>query len=296
MGKGLTRSVGKVKLKIMSNLSICLRLLAGPQDKSSYHSQGQALLIILLIMAVALTIGLSVVSRSITDIRISQQTEEAARAYSAAEAGIESALVGGSLSGTFPETQATYSATVASNYGAGNQFVLPGEMSPNEIQTVYLATYNSSNTPPFGPPYYTASTIEVCWQGSAAIEVTTYYRDGTTYKVAREAVDPDEPRGLINGFSEADSGSCAGLNNRKVISLPNGASITLLFLRLRIFYASAKVGVVGFNLPSQGAKIESVGQAGTATRKVEVVRFHPAPPEIFDFTLYSGQGLEKTTP
>ncbi|MBU3957074.1 hypothetical protein KKI19_02265 [Patescibacteria group bacterium] len=44
-------------------------------------SSGQALLIILLVMAVALTIGLSVVSRSITDIRISQEQEQSARAF-----------------------------------------------------------------------------------------------------------------------------------------------------------------------------------------------------------------------
>ena len=53
---------------------------------------GQALIIILLVMAVGLTMGLAVVSRSVTDIRISQQEEESARAFSAAEAGIRQQL------------------------------------------------------------------------------------------------------------------------------------------------------------------------------------------------------------
>ncbi|MGB9585898.1 MAG: hypothetical protein ACPL7A_00585, partial [Anaerolineales bacterium] len=58
-------------------------------------NSGQALLIILLVMAVGLTIGLAVISRSVTDIRISRQEEESARMFSVAEAGIEEALKAG---------------------------------------------------------------------------------------------------------------------------------------------------------------------------------------------------------
>jgi hypothetical protein len=49
----------------------------------------------------------------------------------------------------------------------------------------------------------------------------------------------------------------------------------------------------GIILPSQGVKITSVGTAGTSTRKVEIIRLHPAPPEIFDFLLYSDESLVK---
>jgi len=56
-------------------------------------NEGQALLIVLLSMSVILSVVLSVVSRSITDISVSTYEEEALRAFSAAEAGIEKALV-----------------------------------------------------------------------------------------------------------------------------------------------------------------------------------------------------------
>lgn len=47
------------------------------------------LLIVILVMVVSLTIGLSVASRTITNIKISKESEESQRAFQAAEAGLE---------------------------------------------------------------------------------------------------------------------------------------------------------------------------------------------------------------
>jgi hypothetical protein len=55
--------------------------------------KGQVVIVMLLIMVVALALGLAIVGHSITDISTSTRTEDSARAYSAAEAGIERALV-----------------------------------------------------------------------------------------------------------------------------------------------------------------------------------------------------------
>lgn len=265
--------------------------------------KGQALLIILLVMAVALTIGLSVISRSITDIKISQQTEEAARAFSAAEAGIEEALITGQGGSRIFETGAGYTTEVT-GFGEGTEFVFPQEISLDEPQTLYLAEYDYENGTL--TRYYKAGTIDVCWGGDAALEIGIYYKDeredANPYKVVRAVIDPRgdnrTPGSDPPDPPDPDPGQCRGLGleHKKNLSLPSGANITLLFLRLRVLYSSAKVGVVaegGASLPPQGLKIESSGQAGTATRKVEVVRFHPVPPAIFDFAVYSGGGLLK---
>ena len=55
---------------------------------------GQALLVVLLMLGVALTIGISIASRSTTEVEISTTQQEAARALEAAETGIEKALGG----------------------------------------------------------------------------------------------------------------------------------------------------------------------------------------------------------
>jgi len=266
-----------------------------PPYKDYFFVEGQALLIILLIMAVALTIGLSIVSRSITDIKISELSEEGARAFSAAEAGVEKALLTyTSGEGTIGEAEyeAKYETETTGIAEDETLFVFPEKVKINQPQTLYLAEYN----PDDGSlsPYYTKGTIDVCWDGDAALEVGIYYQEEGNYKVKRYALDPDSGRRGINKFDPPDLGSCAGLSRKKTLDLP----VNPLFLRLRVLYEDARVGVkapggTGGVLPSQGIKIESVGTAGEATRKVEVVKFHPAPPPFFDMVLYSKQDLKK---
>jgi len=251
---------------------------------------GQALLVILLIMAVALTIGLAITSRTVTDVEISGKTEEAARAFSAAEAGIEESLVTGIDAGGTFETGAEFHSAVARLGEGDSEFVFP-DVSRNEIKTLYLANYGTDGTL---TQSYIASSIELCWNDDAAIEATLYYDSGG-YKVARYAVD-SITRDPANNFELAESVGCAGLEHNKTLTFPAG---TPLFLRIRVLYMdSVKVGVrtpggVGGVLPAQGVKIVSTGEAGISTRKVEVIRMHPAPPGIFDFLLYSGGDLSK---
>src|SRR3990167_8278862 len=56
------------------------------------NSKGQALLIVILVMVVALTITLSVISRAVVNLRTTQDQEKTQRALAAAEAGIEQTI------------------------------------------------------------------------------------------------------------------------------------------------------------------------------------------------------------
>ncbi|HRR05567.1 MAG TPA: hypothetical protein P5325_02065, partial [Candidatus Woesebacteria bacterium] len=60
--------------------------------KKGENTSGQALLIILLVLSVALTTGLALVARTTTDISISEKETASSKAFEAAEAGIEEAL------------------------------------------------------------------------------------------------------------------------------------------------------------------------------------------------------------
>jgi Tfp pilus assembly protein PilX len=53
---------------------------------------GQALVVVLLIVAVVLTLGLSIASRGVTEINVSSVENDSSKALDAAEAGVESAL------------------------------------------------------------------------------------------------------------------------------------------------------------------------------------------------------------
>src|SRR5690242_8662448 len=60
---------------------------------------GQALLIVVLVMVIALTVGLSLASRSITNLRNSTDEANSQAAFSAAEAGVEQAVKLGDTTG-----------------------------------------------------------------------------------------------------------------------------------------------------------------------------------------------------
>jgi hypothetical protein len=189
------------------------------------HSSGQAVLIILLVMAVILTIGLSVVSRSVTDINISQQSEDSARAFSAAEAGIEQALLLGT-SGDFDLSSGTKVNVSTREVAFGdNWYIYPTQVSADQIITVWLSNYNNSSC--VGEKYCRVSTgnnLSVYWgnpgtlsdsPNTPAIEVSIYYLDGTSYKVGKYALDPYINR-ISNpedqGFCVPGGSLCTGVN------------------------------------------------------------------------------------
>jgi len=278
--------------------------------------RGQALLIVLLIMAVALTIGLAVTSRTVTDIEISEQTGEAARAFSAAEAGIEEALITAideeDPHGEFEEGEVTY-FTQRDFLGTGSQYLFPEASRQDEVRTLWLAEY------PDLTQKYVEDSLILLWGNEdsseePALEVTVYYKTGGgDYKIIRYALDPII-RDPEDKFCQPDGTDCDGVSSfdddggysiegktaryKATLDLSPASSGTLLFVRLRLLYSDERDQVLGAqpangSFASQGVKITSVGTAGTATRKVEVIRLHPAPPEIFDFLLYSDESLVK---
>ncbi|OGD86189.1 hypothetical protein A2Z23_03170 [Candidatus Curtissbacteria bacterium RBG_16_39_7] len=260
--------------------------------------RGQALIILLLIMVVGLTVGLSIATRTITDLRISTQTEESQKAFSAAEAGIEDALrrdltvyttqtdiaTGQSVG------QATYSTTVTPVGGDTDQFVTKQPVVQDDVTQVNLD----------GIP--TPSSIKVYWADDndpeSSLEVTLVYLDGTEYKIQKWAYNAGTGCSThSNGFvCAAAGGSFAGRNFKgKSDLIPLGPLPSYpnpKILRLRPFYGQASIAVqtTGGNLPRQSWEISSTGTTGQVTRKIEVTRSLNALPPIFDYVLYSGTG------
>jgi len=270
---------------------------------------GQALVIILLVMAVGLTIALSIISRSITDIRISQQEEESARAFFVAEAGIEEALKAWSLpEGKLEVPVGEITAYVSeSPQGGGRDFDFGGgKFEEGDVQTVWLIEHTNGELS--GPSFPANGSIKVCWGEDAgnriAIEVSSIYKDtDNEFKVARGAYDADFTRG--NNFDRADyvGGShCGDLVFAEDIDIGGEFGInpnaTLYALRLKLLYNSdpQPLAVSGSdNFPSQGKcfiSTATVEESGI-TRKVQQCQFHKAPPGIFDYVLYSGGELTK---
>src|SRR3989338_5751978 len=128
--------------------------------------EGQIVLILVLITVVGLTIGLSLISRTITDIRISSQIEQSSRAFSAAEAGIETALRGNVEIGptgtvSLEGASANYSVSTVGGTDANYNLSLT---EVGNSQTVWLVEHNADDSiNESGYSYPVSSTLEVCF-------------------------------------------------------------------------------------------------------------------------------------
>jgi Tfp pilus assembly protein PilX len=294
--------------------------------KITKYQSGQALLLVLLSMAVVLTIVLSVLSRTITDITITTKEEEALRAFAAAEAGIERALIVGSNTGEFGDS-ASFTATI-SNFGQlQSEFVYPEKLLSGETAVIWFVDHDEDNgdlTCNTGE-CFTGSSIKICWgePGTAsasdttpAIETSVFYAntpgDYSTIRIGRDTRDPNVTRRSLNSFQADGTGTACVINGqefafRKILDfgsdfgIPVGSYNTqngLQFAKIRILYNTdvahtLGVDTAGNNLPSQGVRIESAGSSGEANRRIEVFQTFGELPPIFDAALFSPGGIVK---
>jgi len=303
-----------------------MRLISRKKYRGNNNNRGQIVLILVLVLVVGLTVGLSLLSRSVTDIRMSSQIEQSGRAFSAAEAGIENALQGatvgtttGNINMTGGTAQYRYQVQSFGGGSPGNVTVFPNIVDPGKSITLWLSPHNSSGAldESGSGSYPTNYTMVVCWGKETgttpAMVASLYYIEnpGPTqeYKVAFGAFDPDATRRSSNGFLTADStGSyCASdyrfrrilaassdiTNNPLTYIFGIPANSRLLLLRVQPVYESTftafrslSTGTTDF--PSQGKIISSVGQTSTGIqRKIQVTQGFYTLPALFDYSLFT---------
>lgn len=269
--------------------------------KKTRGESGQILLITLLVLTIATTVALSLIGRSTTDVSISTQLEESARAFSAAEAGIEEALRSGAAGSQILTAGGSYDVAIAAIGGTAGTYALPKKTPRGVTETVWLVEHDGTGAL-IETPTYTNNTINLCWSSETTVPaavVSVLYRESTdgTYKIAKAALDGDTQRGSSNNFTAvAAPGENCGAQNyyRTTIDFSSlGISPALdavLALRFRPEYADSSfiIDPGATVLPQQGNRIESVGStAAGVSRKVVVYQQYRAPITIFDSVIYS---------
>lgn len=254
--------------------------------------RGQALLIVILIMVVSLTIGLSVASRSIVNLRTSTEEENSQRAFSAAEAGVEKAITTG--------TGITAAQDLGNNASikevsvgevSGTEFVLNGGNMVEKDQGIDLGL---SEDYPNYTESQTVSNLNIYWgsQGdtcpnSAAIEVIVLSGSSNSPQSKRYVYDSCT-RG--NNFTPAQTGPYSDIPGKtfqykaQVGTINNG-----LIARVVPLYANTPLGISsGTSLPPQGKVIQSTGASGGTERKITYFQGYPQlPVEFFQYILFS---------
>ena len=268
---------------------------------------GQALIIVLLVMAISLTLGVSVASRSISTLRQISFSAQSAKALAFAEAGVEEALKclnDGSCPLDYDppsvdldgdgEKDFDYQISVL---GLSSVF---DELPPIERDKTIEVDLGGYPRDTLIHIFWVDRSISSQVNASSAIKASLIYCDdnGPTcttknYKVLQKAYDTVAERD--NGISKVTLGSykADGKTYGYRVSVKPPPFKYPLVMRLRFLYSTGVVslavqGAGGAVLPSQGAKVESVGFSGQVKRKVEVIRTDPALSTLFDFAILSG--------
>jgi hypothetical protein len=152
-----------------------------------YLQKGQALILLLLILSVVLVVSLSIASRSITDIGTVVYEEEAQRAFSAAEAGIEEVLnnpISGGFSATFDNNTNVSAIIPAPSVSEG--YIYPDRLYSGNSALFWLSSKDNATgqfkctTDGAFPCVVQPLRVKYCWGAndtnqSPSVVISTYY-------------------------------------------------------------------------------------------------------------------------
>ncbi|CAN5325007.1 hypothetical protein BH10PAT1_BH10PAT1_4290 [soil metagenome] len=291
--------------------------------------RGQAVLIVLLSMVVVLTIVLSVIGSSTSDISLGTTESASLRAFSAAESGIEKSLVTNLATSGNVNSGASYDASVISLAQGAKSYIYPQSIVNGDGATFWFVSHDAATqnlTCAAGNTCFTGKAVNFCWgipgtSGSSAttpaLEISVFYLNTpgnyTTTRVGKDVYDPNSSRRSTNNYNSTDSGTCTIGNTtfafQKKVDLSTnshfGVSSSaynavngLQFMIVKPLYSvvAEPIGIdVNYagngSLPAQGSLVSSTGNQGQTTRKIEVTRAYNQVPPIFDVAIFSPGGL-----
>jgi hypothetical protein len=280
--------------------------------------QGQALLFVVVVLTIALSVGVSVSSRLLSTASRTARTDTAARAYAAAEGGVERFLayppsvlddvMDGNCQGLATDSESGACIVVLNDGAGGNG----DNVMVNAYVTVDSFTYTNEDAGSYEfnlPTHdvreinlegYLGEEVTVCWNpvaNDAYLFYTTYDSSGF---IDKGGIISTPGAHQVQGFDTSD-GCPASLDPEGRFTF--GKTITWVGTRtgFRVYslYDDAIVAVfpeTSYDLPIQGHQITSIGRLsmpGEAEVAKKVVVYRPVPylPSIFDFALYSEGGL-----
>lgn len=271
------------------------------------NQSGQILLIVVLSIVVALTVGLSIVSRTISNLQISKQSEESQRAFQAAEAGLERAsqLLYSAETESIPNTtlgnNAAFSVTVEPE--KGNEIILNGhDLVQRSIGLdVLMSNYSDNYSDPFTGRVrlHWGQTDQSCNDVNgnvpAALEVLLVYGDQSDPGFMREVYDPCGTVRTLNSTPAEAGGTIEGVEFRYSAVFPRLVDPQMtdaMFFKVIPIYNSTRIGMtreVGTqDLAAQGSMVTSVGSSGETVRKITYFQSFPQiPNELFPYTIVS---------
>lgn len=258
-------------------------------------NSGQVAVFVLLVMLLGLSVGLSVMSRTLQDLKSTTTSDQSSRAFTAAEAGIEAALnTNSSGSVTVNNIPVTYTVTPQS----ANSYSTSGAIGKDDVAQIDLGTN-----------YPAGNTINIYWSSRdnvseipscdtvtpdnspAALEVSLYIYNSVagTYSMKKYAYNP-AGCAIDDSFTSSTSGPIGTGGFYSQVTTLSVDQYTR-FVRFRPLYHAATIKVTGTSFPSQASQITSYATtSGQVSRAVQITKVNSSLPPIFDYVLFGGSG------
>lgn len=286
------------------------------------YQSGQILLVVVLIMVVALTVGLALAARMVTELRLSKQNEESQRAFQAAESGIQQTIIRQGSIGTlnspirFDNNSAfstTYTAPNGSEILLNNGLLVDQSVGAD----VWLSKYSTDQSQLFLEPmgydeatstynpvsitlYWGAPNQTSCSSGSGgntapAIEVSVLRGPKTNPTIMRNVFEVAGCNRIPNAkIGTAGTHTLSGgstFRNMATLTFDAGTSLSHgLIMKVIPVYNSTFIGFRSPDMPfpAQGSVVASTGTSGDTVRKVTYFQSFPQLPlEVFPYSLLS---------
>ncbi len=296
-----------------------MHVIQGSQKNlsSTPRQLGQAFLIVVLIMVIALTVGLSIASRTITNLKMGSEEANSQKAFSAAEAGIEQYLQATNQNPSIGQqfNNGSSITSISRTYvGQGTRIALLNNGDPiskdegtdiwftkfdpdptklytsnwSGTFTVYWGDYTGA-TPP-ATQYCNFSAVEL-------VVITGTSRTASDLKIARYPVENGCSSGRSTNFPLPNAAGATNFNGSGVNFLSSNSFTinNILFARIIPLFANSKVGIsIAASSPvlpntGEGQLIVSQGQAGSAQRQVTYFETWDSVPSAYIFSVLSSQ-------
>lgn len=288
-------------------------------SRISRGQEGQILLVVILTMIVALTVGLSIAARIVTELRISKQNEESQRAFQAAEAGIQQTLSEKRDFNVGLDNNAKFSTEFISE--SREAIVMNNGLAVDQASggDVWLSDYSQEANELFRNPMGvtpenptgSALDLEILWGSAEQDQCSPGSGENTAPAIEVTILTGplDNPKILKNVYEApgcsripgATAGRLTTNNDNKATAQGPTFHYTaeleftpqlrnVLIMKVIPIYNSTIVGLrSGSGLfPPQGAVVTSTGTSGDTVRKVTYYQSYPQiPVELFPYSLMS---------
>jgi hypothetical protein len=222
-------------------------------------NKGQVAIVVLLMSALMMTLGLSMLGKATVETKIDTNEESLKKAFNAAESGVSYYLGTGETDYQAPDGLSNAKIGVT-ELGVGTTINFKELMLEGSQEIFWLVNHDASGN--IGNAYFSGNSVNVCQVGfGGSLEVSYYYRNGVNYGVRRYGYNFGNSETVL-GFADAVGQNCVTIN--LVNNTPLLIVLTPIFDSGRFYLDS----ITGVNFPAQGLEISSVGKAGGAQAQV----------------------------